>query len=130
VSYEEEVQRLRERQRASAASAQLEGLDLFVVPLREMARASDMQTSKDAALYISEKLNRLHRAVLSAFTTFGPMTAKTAENLEMFSPSGMSLGYSTVRKRIGELKNRGLLRDTGEVQYGCTVWSADTMGAL
>lgn len=122
MSYEHEVAQIRYASMRSESA----DLPLFVTEIRTMARSNDPDTSKAAAVKIADKLNRLQLHVLSAFTRHGKMTAKVAENLPVFGPSGLSLGYSTVRKRIGELKDRGKLYDTGEREAGCTVWSYAT----
>jgi hypothetical protein len=117
MSYEDEM----ERARAASARRESAGLPLFGEPqVRPLARREDPDTSKDAAMRIVGRLSQLQQDVLSAYVELGPMTAKRAEKLPRFE----HLGYSTVRKRTGELWRRGLLRDTGRREDGCIVFGA------
>jgi len=85
-----------------------------------MARRSDPDTSKQAAVALVDQLPRLQQRVYAAFVAHGPMTAKQAEQLEEFE----GYGFSTVRKRISELHRAGVLRYTGRIAAGCSVYEA------
>jgi hypothetical protein len=74
-----------------------------------MFRRSDPLTSRSAAAVVLPSLNRLQVAVLEAYRAHGPMSARQAERLEEFS----DYGFSTVRKRISELHQAGLLVEAG-----------------
>lgn len=113
MSYEDELRRQREREATEAVS----GLPLFT-EVRTMARRTDPESSKNAAIGISDHLPRIQQLVYEAFLNHGPMTAKTAEQLPEFE----RYGYSTIRKRCGELHARGLLRYSGEMEAGCNVY--------
>lgn len=94
-------------------------LPLFATPVREMARRGDPDTSKAAALAISETLSNLQARVWTAFSEHGDMSAKQAECLPEFA----DLGFSTVRKRCSEGLRAGWLRATGEIRDGCMVYA-------
>jgi hypothetical protein len=111
--YEREM----ERQRREAVAREQRDLPLFT-QVRTMAHRDDPETAKEAAVGIAGHLPRLQQRVFAAFIEHGPMTAKTAERLPEFA----QCGFSTVRKRISELHQRGLLRDTGRTDNGCTVY--------
>lgn len=93
----------------------MDSLPLFQTPVREMARRSDPDSSKRAALAISETLSTLQQRVFEAVQRHGRLTAKEAEDLEEFA----DLGFSTVRKRIVELHQRNWLSTTGVIRGGC-----------
>ena len=96
----------------------VEDLPLFATPVREMARRTDPATSKAAAIGIADKLSELQERVYRAYVERGPMTGKELEAL----PELADLGFSTARKRVGELASRGWLRATGDVREGCQVY--------
>lgn len=83
-----------------------------------MYRSSDPETSKVAAESIVPQLRALQRAVYERYVAEGPMTAKQCERLDVFADRAPS----TVRKRVSELWKKGVLRDTGRVIDGCTVF--------
>jgi len=83
-----------------------------------LARFSDPEESHRAADKIRPHLSKLQSVVHGAFRELGKMTAKECEVLDRFS----ELGFSTVRKRISELKKMGLIVDTGERREGAAVW--------
>jgi hypothetical protein len=93
----------------------------LVAQVRPLARSKDPATSKAAAIEIADKLPEYQRLVLSAYTTYGAMTAGQAENLPCFKET---LGFSTVRKRVSELQQRGFLYDTGRRIKNSTVYAA------
>ena len=93
----------------------VESLPLFATPIREMARRDDPDTSKAAAIAVSDRLTELQARVLAAFQRHGRLTAKELEQL----PEMEDLGFSTARKRCSELLSRGWLRKTGTVKDGC-----------
>ena len=104
--------------RADTSKWESADLPLFVTPVREMARRGDPDTSKTAAVAISDRLSRLQREVLAAYRQHGAMSARQVENLpefEFFAPS-------TIRKRVSELHGRDQLRDTGKVDRGCAIY--------
>ena len=74
-----------------------------------MSRRSDPITSLAAAAVIEPIVNKLQGDVLKAFSEHGDMTARTAERLGEFA----NYGFSTIRKRISELAQRGQLAQRG-----------------
>lgn len=70
-----------------------------------MVRADDHSTSVDAAVAISLQLNDLHKKVIAAFRSRGPMTDEQLEQL----PDFVTYGPSTIRKRRSELYQDGRL---------------------
>jgi hypothetical protein len=64
-----------------------------------LVRASDPETSRQAADRIRPKLTEPQVRVLEAYRVRGPMTARDCEALDEFR----DCGFSTVRKRISEL---------------------------
>ena len=74
-----------------------------------MSRRSDPITSLAAAAVVEPIVNKLQGDVLKAFSEHGDMTARTAERLDEF----VSYGFSTIRKRISELAQRGYLAERG-----------------
>jgi hypothetical protein len=97
------------------ASDQLRDLPMFVTEIRTLARPGDPDTSKQAALAISDRLTELQQQVYQTFVAAGPMTAKECEDL----PEYETWGFSTVRKRCSELLARGWLVRTGVKRGGC-----------
>ena len=87
-----------------------------------MARREDAATSKAAAAAVAVHLNKLQFAVLEAFRTHGHMSARQVER------RFPEYGFSTIRKRVSELNQMGLLLPTGaETVSGktpCTVYIA------
>lgn len=106
-----------ERQRQEEMAREQRDLPLFT-QVRTMARRADPETAKEAAVGIADHLPHLQRRVLTAFVEHGAMTAKAAERLPEFK----GLGFSTVRKRVSELHQAGLLRSTGRTDKGCAVY--------
>jgi hypothetical protein len=90
-------------------------LPLFVTETRTLARPGDPDTSKEAALAISDRLTELQQQVYQTFVAAGPMTAKECEDL----PEYETWGFSSVRKRCSELLARGWLVRTGVKRGGC-----------
>lgn len=89
------------------------------LPLFAAARASDPDTSHEAAERITGKLSQLQQRVLTAFATFGKVgaTARDVEQLPIFA----DCGFSTVRKRVSELADAGRLAPIGK-RDGLTVY--------
>lgn len=89
---------------------------------RGMIRREDPQTSQAAAVAVAVHLNSLQAAVLESFRTHGHMSARQVER------RFPEYGFSTVRKRVSELNQMGLLLPTGaETVSGkspCTVYIA------
>lgn len=79
-----------------------------------MTRKVDPATSVEAAAVVAPELGKIQRLVLEAFRIHGPMTARTAERLPVFS----DYGFSTIRKRISELAQDGLLEEYGVDRSG------------
>lgn len=77
--------------------------------IRGMVHRDDPQTSVEAARDINQCKTELHKQVLQAFTTHGPMNDHQLENLAEFR----HYGPSTIRKRRSELYQAGRLRETG-----------------
>ena len=86
------------------------------LPLWESARARkhDPDTSKAAAGAITGSLGKIQRLVLHTFRLHGPMSARQAERREEF----YDYGFSTIRKRISELAQAGLLVADGTETKG------------
>ena len=84
------------------------------------ARATDPETSREAAAAVQGSLGELQRRVLAVYQMAGPMTAKEAEALDCFA----DLGFSTVRKRCSELVAGGYLVATDERRGRCFVLKA------
>ena len=93
---------------------------LFAVPIREMARRDNPETSKAAAIGIADHLTELQARVYAAVVARGPLTAKELEAL----PELADLGFSTARKRLSELASRSRVRWTGVIRGGCREYSA------
>jgi hypothetical protein len=90
-------------------------LPLFAAPqVRTLARRSDPETSRDAAVNIVEHLTELQRRVLAAYREHGRLTPKEVEDL----PEFQDLGFSTARKRCSEGLRDGWLRRTGITRDG------------
>ena len=93
----------------------VESLPLFAEPqVRKMARRSDPDTSKAAAVNVSGIITSLQRRIYQVFVARGRMSPKQAEALPEFA----DLGFSTVRKRCSELVAISKLRPTGRVIDG------------
>lgn len=89
------------------------------------SRVTDPETSKEAGRAMSgPKLTEIKLAVMQFFRDFGPGTDSDLElALGVKYP-----GFSTLRKRRGELVQAGLLRDTGKTKpngagHNMKVWS-------
>lgn len=89
------------------------------LPLFAAARASDPETSHEAAERITGKLSQLQQQVLTAYATFGKVgaTAREVETMRRFE----GLAPSTVRCRITELHKIGRLEAIGK-RDGLTVY--------
>ena len=75
-----------------------------------MSRARDPETSKRADGKMRKRIGRLKIAILKAYAEHPEgLSAKQCEALPRFE----RCGYSTIRKRVGELARMGLLRPTG-----------------
>ncbi len=74
-----------------------------------LARSTDPATSKQAAAAIASGLGKIQALVLEVFENRGAMSAREAEKLSEFS----DYGFSTIRKRISELHQEGLLVSAG-----------------
>jgi signal transduction histidine kinase len=85
------------------------------------ARRTDPETSHEAAQRITAKLSQLQARVLVAVAEFGEQgaTAGEVEDLPQFD----DCGFSTVRKRLGELARAGRLHTNGK-RDGMTVYVA------
>jgi hypothetical protein len=85
------------------------------------ARATDPETSHEAAARITTKLSRLQARVLVAVAAFGEhgATAREVETLDAFA----DCGPSTVRKRLSELATAEQLQTAGK-RDGMTVYVA------
>lgn len=90
------------------------------LPLFAAARASDPQTSHDAADRITAKLSDLQHRVMAAVAGFGD-TGATAREVDTL-PDFADCGFSTVRKRVSELAKAGLLAPIGR-RDGMTVYA-------
>lgn len=110
-------------------------LDLFAyaeerkLPTPDMHRKRDRATPIKAAHQIAQIKSPLQEDILAAFKELGPMTDGELEMLERFS----HLGRTTARGRRKELRNMGLIEDTGEVRKcgrsSMTVWRAVSTAA-
>lgn len=94
----------------------------FLNEITGMVRAGDPETSVEAAEAVLPSLSALHQTVLAAYRRHGPMTAKQAERL----PELANLGFSTVRKRVSELAQRGIIRRTDVVIDRCAIYEVVT----
>ena len=86
-------------------------------------RATDPETSVAAAERILSRLSGLQKEVLRAIRRLHNQTGKgaTAKEIERL-PDFAGYGFSTVRKRISELKQAGLIRGSGEDRDGAEAW--------
>lgn len=73
----------------------LEGPDLFT----PISRASDPQSSQDAAAAVAPMLSKCRARVLSAIERHGPICAEDLERL----PELRDMKFSTARKRASDL---------------------------
>jgi len=93
-----------------------------------LSRATDPATSHEAAAFIAANLNALQAEVHAAFVRHGPASARQAEDWPE-----LAYGFSTVRKRVSELAQMGLLIAEGtETESGrakATVYRAVRLGA-
>lgn len=89
------------------------------LPLFTNARASDPETSHEAAVRISEKLSTLQQQVLTALALAGDRGA-TGRELEQL-PAFANRGPSTVRKRLTEVSRMGRAEEIGK-RDGLTVY--------
>lgn len=90
---------------------------------RPRSRKRDPETSKEAARLAGAHLDKLQRLVLEAYRELGPMSARTAEELERFD----AYGHATIRKRVSELAAEGFLRPAGtdrSRRAPCTIYEA------
>lgn len=80
------------------------------LPFRSpMTRNDDPDTSRGAADVVRPELGKIQRLVLEVFGRHGAMTARSAERRSEF----YDYGFSTIRKRISELAQAGLLVEVG-----------------
>lgn len=79
-------------------------LDLFPSPA--LSRASDRETSREAAKNIAPKLGRLRASMLEVITRWGPITAMEAADKCVVRDRGNIESY---RKRAKELVRLGLI---------------------
>jgi hypothetical protein len=75
-----------------------------------MARSSDPSTSHEAAEAVRPQLGKIHALVIEVYHSVGAMSAREAERRPEFG----DYGFSTIRKRISELANMGVLEAVGE----------------
>jgi hypothetical protein len=75
-----------------------------------MTRRNDHATSVEAAAAVSMHLSEIQGDVLAWFRLVG---AGTDSDMESSSLGKIYPGFSTLRKRRGELVAKGLLRDSG-----------------
>lgn len=92
--------------------AELDGLGLFApAPSNAshgLARATDPEPSHAAAAAVAPHLPRLRERVLAAIRQHGPITGGQLERL----PELADLGFSSARKRAGELVEAKQVRGT------------------
>lgn len=74
-----------------------------------MTHRDDPQTSHLAADVIRDKLPKIQQAVVDAIIKHGPMSGRQAEKLPEFE----CYGFATIRKRISELAQKGVLVNVG-----------------
>ncbi len=77
----------------------------LLAPMGAAARESDPPTSHAAADAIEPSLGALQRAVVEFYRLHGPQSARQAERRSCFA----QYSPSTIRKRISELHQAGLL---------------------
>lgn len=90
---------------------------LFEPPVptkNEMARNTDPSTSHETAAIMVDRVPKIQAVVIAAYEKHGAMTARTAERLPEFG----DYGFSTIRKRISELYQSGLLQECGVDRSG------------
>jgi phage FluMu protein gp41 len=92
--------------------------DLFTLADERLVRIPSHSTSVEAAKSILPCRTVLQQQILTVLKVQGPMTAGELENLSCFR----NYGFSTVRKRVSELKNDLRIAETGEVRKRMTVW--------
>ena len=83
-----------------------------------LARRSDPQTSVDA---IPTDTSKVRAALMEAYRTHGPMTAREAGNV---------LGHDGAWKRVSEMVRDGLLHDTGTTRVDPTTGRAGRVLSL
>lgn len=86
-------------------------LSLLDPDLRGLVHTDDPDTSHEAAEEILPRLNQIQGRVLDLLREHGPMTdcELHARYVQAYGP----VAYSTARTRRGELRNQGLVIDTG-----------------
>ena len=104
--------------RLKKKTARTNQLDLFYVrryssflppSTRGMVRANSPATSREAAQAVAYKTNEIQAAVLSWFRR-----VRNGTDCELEDSLGAEYpGFSTLRKRRGELVQKGYLRDSG-----------------
>ena len=99
------------------------GTTLFHEPINRIVRRDDPPTSHEAARKVEPHLSALQKLIMEIFKCCGPMTSKECER----RPSLVLLAPSTVRKRICELRDKKLLRETGVVRDGCAEYEVANM---
>lgn len=94
--------------------------EAFAVPtrkLRGMVRGSDPIESQVAAARVLHKLSATQLEIIKHLGWMGALTARELEQ----APAFAHLGYSTVRKRICELKQAGRIVQDGR-KDGMAKW--------
>jgi hypothetical protein len=83
----------------------------MVMGTETLVRETDPDTSHLAAFKIAAKTDGIRKRVHYLFRSYGPMTDYTLELLyaHVFEPRP----YSSVRKRRTELRDAGIIRDSG-----------------
>jgi hypothetical protein len=79
---------------------------------KRMFRATDPDTSREAAGRIYERLNKLQQMVLHYAVARGPAGFTHEEACRHFD----RYGPSTIRTRVAELRDFGLIKDSGTIR--------------
>lgn len=102
-------------------------LNLFDNPPKpKLARRIDPETSQAAAAHIEQKLPRIQAAVMEAVQDMNG--ANTANEIAEWvqSTSSVEANTESIRKRVGELKRKGLLVECGRRECRETSKQAET----
>ena len=91
-----------------------------------ISRTSDPLTSHESASDTAPKLNEIQSRMLSAFRR-GPLTANEAAGLCLQAGGGCR---ETLRKRAGELREKGLIEECGSRKCKVTGKRARTFKAV
>lgn len=100
---------------------------LFDVEPHGAARRSDPQTSRDAAASMTgAHLSRQQGQILELVREWGDITAA-----EIARATGHTIQQSVAARRLTDLRDLGLIEDTGVTRPGntgrmCTVWAPTT----